>query len=170
LKLALIDSLNDPFEFLGVASRDSNVRRQYRFLKDGFARYMGLLCFSENWRNPVQWSHYAERHRGICLGFDVSPTVELRKVVYVDERLKPSRSAMSRWWPEWGSQGGEEIAGELIVPCRDAPPVFDAAEEVFDLVAPAIEALGTHELVTDAARAASNLAMLTIGVDLSIRR
>jgi hypothetical protein len=94
LKLAMIDRLNDPFEFLGVASRDRNVRRQYQSLKDGLAKYMGLLCFSDNWRNPMQWSHYAEHHRGICLGFDVSPMADLRKVVYVNERIKPNRGAM----------------------------------------------------------------------------
>jgi hypothetical protein len=44
LKLAMIDRLNDPFEFLGVASKDSKVRRQYRSLKDGLAKYMGLHC------------------------------------------------------------------------------------------------------------------------------
>jgi hypothetical protein len=36
-----------------------------------WARRFGMLCFSSDWHNPVQWSHYAEKHRGICLGFDV---------------------------------------------------------------------------------------------------
>ena len=31
-----------------------------------------MVCFSKIWSNPVQWSHYADRHRGLCLGFDVS--------------------------------------------------------------------------------------------------
>jgi hypothetical protein len=30
-----------------------------------------MLCFSADWHNPVHWSHYAEKHRGVCLGFDV---------------------------------------------------------------------------------------------------
>ena len=31
-----------------------------------------MLCFSKDWSNPVLWSHYAEKHRGLCLGFDVA--------------------------------------------------------------------------------------------------
>jgi hypothetical protein len=46
---------------------------------------MGLLCFSANWNNPVQWSHYADHHRGLCLGFEV--TAQAHKVAYVSERL-----------------------------------------------------------------------------------
>jgi hypothetical protein len=92
IKVAQIDRLNDPFEFLGVASRDAAVRQRYRNLKDALAKQMGVLCFSQNWRNPVQWSHYAEHHRGLCLGFDITPTVNFRKVNYVERRLKaPSK-------------------------------------------------------------------------------
>lgn len=32
----------------------------------------GLLCFSEVWDSILLWSHYAEKHAGIVLGFDVS--------------------------------------------------------------------------------------------------
>lgn len=38
--------------------------------------------------------------------------------------------------------GGEEVSGELVVSGCDAAPFFDAAEEVFDFVPPAVEALG----------------------------
>ncbi len=38
--------------------------------------------------------------------------------------------------------GGQEVAGELIVAGCDAPPILDAAEEVFDFMSPPIEALG----------------------------
>jgi hypothetical protein len=46
LKISRINDLNDPFEFLGVASRDRDVRRRYAELKAGLANYMGMLCFS----------------------------------------------------------------------------------------------------------------------------
>jgi hypothetical protein len=32
---------------------------------------------------------------------------------------------------------------ELVVSCGDAPPIFDTTEKIFDLMALAIEALGT---------------------------
>lgn len=44
-----------------------------------------LLCFSQNWADPVQWSHYADRHRGLCLGFEV-PDSLLTPVAYRKHR------------------------------------------------------------------------------------
>ena len=29
------------------------------------------LCFSADWCNPVIWAHYSDKHRGLCLGFEV---------------------------------------------------------------------------------------------------
>ena len=51
------------------------------------AASLGLLCFSKSWRNPVLWSHYADEHKGICLGLDV-PESCLHEVKYVPERLQ----------------------------------------------------------------------------------
>jgi hypothetical protein len=42
----------------------------------------GLLCFSKTWRSPLLWSHYAEKRRGIALGFDV-PDHMLVPVQYI---------------------------------------------------------------------------------------
>jgi hypothetical protein len=41
----------------------------------------GLLCFSKSWSNPVLWGHYADRHAGICMGFDVAKD-HLHEVMY----------------------------------------------------------------------------------------
>lgn len=49
--------------------------------------HFGMLCFSGSWKNPLLWSHYANRHRGICLGFDVSGPV-IEKIRYVEARTK----------------------------------------------------------------------------------
>jgi hypothetical protein len=38
--------------------------------------------------------------------------------------------------------GGEEVSGEFIVARRDASPVLDATEVVFDFVASSVNALG----------------------------
>jgi len=45
----------------------------------------GVMCFSSTWKNPVMWSHYADQHRGICLGFEV-PDVYRKKIKYVARR------------------------------------------------------------------------------------
>jgi hypothetical protein len=92
LKIARISELNDPFEFLGVATKSPDMRRRYQRLKDGLNDYMGLVCFSAKWNNPVQWGHYADRHRGLCLGFEVSAGAH--RVTYVAERLRARLSAL----------------------------------------------------------------------------
>ena len=81
LKIATLDQLNDPFELLAAAPRDPDQRAAFRRTKEQMGGRAGLLCFSRNWRNPVQWSHYADRHRGLCLGFDVADEL-VRPVIY----------------------------------------------------------------------------------------
>jgi hypothetical protein len=41
----------------------------------------GLICFSKNWKNPLLWGHYAEKHTGVALGFDVPDHLAL-PVIY----------------------------------------------------------------------------------------
>lgn len=86
LKISLIDQLNDPFELMAMRLKEHKDRRLFRGWKKDMAAEYGLICFSENWSNPVQWSHYADRHKGACLGFDVDAST-LHKVNYVRRRL-----------------------------------------------------------------------------------
>ena len=44
----------------------------------------GVLCFAEDWRDPLMWSHYGDRHRGMCLGFEVRNSIAID---YHPERL-----------------------------------------------------------------------------------
>ncbi len=87
-----------PFQFLGVATKSTSLRRRYQRLKEGLNDCMGLVCFSADWNNPVQWSPYADHHRGVCLGFEVS--AQAHKVTYVAERLLARPSAMKSQVPE----------------------------------------------------------------------
>ena len=85
-KIAQFDDLNDPYELLALELADKRLRGIYRrFLRD-MARQFGVICFSNGWHNPVLWSHYADKHRGICLGFEV-PSNYLLKVKYTADRL-----------------------------------------------------------------------------------
>src|SRR5204863_8712957 len=45
----------------------------------------GLMCFSRTWTNPVIWAHYADQHRGLCLGFDV-PDALIKEISYTKTR------------------------------------------------------------------------------------
>jgi hypothetical protein len=48
----------------------------------------GLCCFSEEFDNPLLWSHYGDQHHGICIGYalDRDPKPELKQVRYGGER------------------------------------------------------------------------------------
>lgn len=97
LKIARLDELNDPFELWAIAQPDPRLRRGFRNYKREMAQSYGVLCFSLSWHNPLLWSHYAEKHHGIALGFDVSSDV-LKEVAYVKRRpaLKEINSAVAR--------------------------------------------------------------------------
>lgn len=86
LKISDIRKLNDPFEFFAVDMTDPNFREGMNAGKDGIAEESGILCFSRDWSNPVQWAHYADNHEGVCLGFD-RPSSLLEKVTYVEDRI-----------------------------------------------------------------------------------
>ena len=85
LKIARIMELNDPFEFLGVNLKDRTFRKVMKETKQELSKTKGILCFSKTWRNPVLWGHYADKHRGLCLGFEVDNELA-GKVDYVDAR------------------------------------------------------------------------------------
>jgi hypothetical protein len=86
LKISKLMDLNDPFEFLCVEMTDPIFRNCMSAGKNGIAEISGVLCFSRNWKNPVQWAHYADRHKGVCLGFNI-PSSCLEKVTYVEKRI-----------------------------------------------------------------------------------
>ncbi len=86
LKVARFSDLNDPFELMGVNLREQILRGVVSAFKEEYNAHTGLLCFSANWTNPVLWSHYGEKHRGVCLGFDVNKA-QLQGVHYEDARI-----------------------------------------------------------------------------------
>jgi Protein of unknown function (DUF2971) len=87
LKIAELMKLNDPFEFFGANLSEPNLRRAFSKMKEAMAKNRGIICFSRSWRNPVQWSHYADKHHGLCLGFDI-PSKNLAAVNYSPTRFR----------------------------------------------------------------------------------
>ncbi|WP_162934965.1 DUF2971 domain-containing protein [Pseudomonas cavernae] len=81
LKVATILDLNDPFELLAYSSPDRDIRGHIKKFKESAAKQFGFICFSKSFRSPVQWGHYANKHRGVCLGFDV-PASKVTDVEY----------------------------------------------------------------------------------------
>jgi hypothetical protein len=85
LKIAEIEQLNDPFELWCIAQENHQLRRALRDYKKTMHQRFGVLCFCRAWRNPLLWSHYGDKHRGVCLGFDL-PDNTIKAVTYVTER------------------------------------------------------------------------------------
>ena len=87
MKVATFGDLNDPFDFFAADLGDHETRRRLTLARLSVGDRLGLLCFSERWDNPVLWSHYAEKHCGICLGFDVADDA-IARVEYANRRFK----------------------------------------------------------------------------------
>jgi hypothetical protein len=87
LKISQLHDLNDPFELFALELSDQKIRNAFLNIKDKLHTNRGVLCFSENWSNPVMWSHYADKHYGLCLEFEVSRDL-LAKIEYSPSRLK----------------------------------------------------------------------------------
>src|SRR5260221_8529019 len=69
LKISEVDSLNDPFDLLPFDLSNPAIRQWLVGERSKIGKSFGLLCFSKQWQNFLLWTHYAEGHRGLCLGF-----------------------------------------------------------------------------------------------------
>lgn len=86
LKIARLDELNDPFDLSPFDTSTHLANLMMTLTLDDMAKRFGVVCFSASWTDPVIWAHYAEQHRGICLGFDV-PDNCCKPIAYVPDRL-----------------------------------------------------------------------------------
>lgn len=66
----------------GKIIRTPELKQEWRELMAG----SGVACFAEDPDNVLMWSHYADKHHGVCLGFELAKHhFHLRKVVYQSE-------------------------------------------------------------------------------------
>lgn len=89
IKISEISDLNDPFELIPCDLSEPAHFKAVPEMRDELTRNRGLLCFSRSWTNPLLWAHYADKHRGICLGFDLTAGDDIARAVdYVEDRLR----------------------------------------------------------------------------------
>jgi hypothetical protein len=88
LKIGRLASFNDPFEYFHLDTDNCGTRDVIRGRRKRANWDYGIICFSKNYYNPVQWAHYSDSHRGLCLGFDI-PDTELIEIDYVNKRSPP---------------------------------------------------------------------------------
>ena len=87
LKILRFSQLNDPFELLAADLLDPRDRKALSDFKNSLNSTKGMICFSGSWGNPLLWGHYAEKHSGMALGFDVKDEY-LSPVQYTNQRVK----------------------------------------------------------------------------------
>lgn len=94
LKQSRINELNDPFELTPYDITDPELRAAFIKTRDDIDANRGVLCFSADWNDPVIWAHYSDKHRGLCLGFEIHKMAENPDdeesgyVKYIDDPLK----------------------------------------------------------------------------------
>ena len=86
LKLSRFYEANDPFELNLIDSRDPIRREIVKMIEKYHGEHTGMICFGAAWDNPMMWAHYADKHAGICLGFDVVDEL-VSTVNYTDEKI-----------------------------------------------------------------------------------
>jgi len=93
LRVGRLNELNDPYDCSphmvdvpGIAGGES-LHFDTGYLS-GFSKHFGILCYSTEISDPVVWSHYADSHKGIVLGFEFPDPVKegILKVHYDNSR------------------------------------------------------------------------------------
>jgi len=143
VKIARISELNDPFEYIHFDTSNYVAQAVLKERKRKANQNFGLVCLSARFDDPVQWAHYGESHRGICLGFEITAP-GLLKVEYVDSRTPPSgfrealdlpvpefiRQTLSKKYKHWRY----EQEHRLIVPAsKTSDLIFHSFSETFCL-------------------------------------
>lgn len=122
-------NFNDPFDCWGTLHNDIGEEHDVRVsiqevrLQLG-VRNLGVVCLTTNWENQLMWSHYAESHKGMCLGFkfhDSRYSAEddefiLKPVQYQDLAPIPMSGA---WEDECAGLPTEE-ASKLIIRTKNS--------------------------------------------------
>jgi hypothetical protein len=64
-----------------------------------FDKGTGIACLSENWNSILMWSHYADNHKGYCIGFDekwirfCQKFGKVMRVEYTDKYPEPIKTS-----------------------------------------------------------------------------
>ena len=102
------EKFNDPLDCWAALENDIGEQQGIRVsiketqLQRG-ARALGIVCLTSCWNSQLMWSHYAEAHNGMCLGFKFSDSewkggddFIFRPVQYQPLFFPPPKSSMTR--------------------------------------------------------------------------
>ncbi len=98
-KVGRVKNFNDPFEwrmgFTGIAlGKETQADACCDHIRDGLDFKFGVICFSDTVAEPVLWSHYADKHRGVAFEVEcLNEPEKLVKIQYSNDRpvIDPNR-------------------------------------------------------------------------------
>jgi len=74
---------------------------------DHISKTTGIICFSKRRNNLLMWSHYADGHNGLVIGFDIPPELMPEKQIFDVEyctRRLPWNFDLASGKAEWASE------------------------------------------------------------------
>ena len=94
LKAAELDKANNPYELMPIRWDNPTDEQISQRVKSDLSQVLKMICFSKTYKDPSLWGHYANRCKGICLGFDIKtlkgegidPIDNIREVTYEEEK------------------------------------------------------------------------------------
>lgn len=83
----IIDTIAQNVDFFGDLHGESTCYHIKRYLLKNYA--VGVLSLAKNFNCPLMWSHYADQHKGLCIGYDVSVNeyIDIQPVNYNGKRF-----------------------------------------------------------------------------------
>ncbi len=91
IKVSTLGELNDPFELEPYLRYGFEERQPYHKVRWRISKKWGILCFSDDWKEPILWSYYAKKHKGVAIDFNILQD----KVIKVDYTFDPKRQKIA---------------------------------------------------------------------------
>lgn len=72
VKISLWMDVNDAWELKPFDLSDPRNLRALEAFKTTMSKRFSFVSLCKHWRSPLMWAHYAEKHEGAALGFEVT--------------------------------------------------------------------------------------------------
>ncbi len=93
IKVSRIKNINDIFELQPYRRFERGTRKLFQAKRNQIHNEYGMVCFSSSWVEPVMWGHYADKCKGIVLGFEINSTrFGIQEVKYPKEPIRIEES------------------------------------------------------------------------------
>lgn len=86
IRSSALESVNDPYEISAIKIYPNT--KELIQLKD-YPQIFNkrFICLSGSYNNSLMWAHYADKHKGVCLGIDIKDD-DVCKVTYSESILE----------------------------------------------------------------------------------